>query len=199
VTDGLAPAGSSGTRWGAPARGEPAAFDHRDADAVAEQLGRRPRAVAAVAHRCPCGHPDVLLTHPRLDDGTPFPTTFYATCPRLTAALSALESSGLMQELNRRLAEDPDLAGDYRRAHENYLARRDRLEVVPQLAGISAGGMPERVKCLHVLAAHALGAGPGENPLGDEVLAALPPWWERPCVPSRDPGRDERRPGGSRP
>ena len=54
---------------------------------------------------------------------------------------------------------------------------------MPEIAGISAGGMPDRVKCLHVLVAHALAAGPGVNPLGDEALAALPEWWRNgPCV-----------------
>lgn len=167
--------------WGPPAAGAAARFGPADERAVHEQLGRAPRGVAAVAHRCPCGGPDVVLTRPRLAGGTPFPTLFYATCPRLTAALSTLEASGLMRDLTARLTTDEAAAASYRRAHEAYLARRDALEAVPELAGVSAGGMPTRVKCLHVLAAHALAAGPGENPFGDEVLAALPPWWEHAC------------------
>ncbi len=167
--------------WGPPAAGESARFTPADDRAVHDQLGRAARGVAAVAHRCPCGRPDVLVTRPRLDDGTPFPTLFYATCPRLTAALSTLESTGVMRTMTDRLEADPVLAAAYLRAHEAYLARRDALATVPELTGFSAGGMPDRVKCLHVLAAHALGAGAGENPLGDEVLAALPPWWEHAC------------------
>jgi hypothetical protein len=155
-----------------------------DLDAVHAQLGRVPRGVAAVAHRCPCGHPDVLTTEPRLPDGTPFPTTFYATCPKLTGAISTLESQGVMREMTQRLADDSDLAAGYRAAHEDYLARRDALGAVPEVAGVSAGGMPDRVKCLHVLVAHSLAAGPGVNPLGDEALAMLPPWWANgSCVP----------------
>lgn len=147
------------------------------------QLGRPSRGVHAVAHRCPCGNPDVLTTEPALPDGTPFPTTFYATCPRLTGAISTLESAGMMRDMSARLESDPDLAAAYRAAHEDYLARRAALGEVAQIAGISAGGMPTRVKCLHVLAAHALAAGPGVNPLGDEVIAALDPWWRgEPCV-----------------
>lgn len=146
------------------------------------QLGREPRGVAAVAHRCPCGAPDTVKTHPQLPDGTPFPTTFYLTCPRLTGAISTLETSGMMAEMTQRLADDPELARGYRAAHEDYLRRRAELGDVPQIAGISAGGMPTRVKCLHVLAGHALAVGPGVNPLGDEVLAALSPWWQSaPC------------------
>ncbi|WP_305789910.1 DUF501 domain-containing protein [Symbioplanes lichenis] len=154
-----------------------------DLDIVAEQLGRRPRGTHAVAHRCPCGNPDVVETEPRLDDGTPFPTTFYLTCPRATAACSRLESAGLMREMQERLGTDPELAQRYEKAHEDYLARREALGHVPEIATISAGGMPDRVKCLHVQLGHALAAGPGVNPFGDEVRAAVEPWWEDgPCV-----------------
>jgi hypothetical protein len=156
---------------------------------VADQLGREPRGVVEVSHRCPCGCPDVVRTEPRLADGTPFPTTYYATCPRLTGAISTLESEGMMREMTQRLGSDPDLAVAYTAAHEDYLARRAELGEVPEIAGVSAGGMPTRVKCLHVLVAHALAVGPGVNPLGDEALAALPAWWERGCCRGpADPG-----------
>jgi hypothetical protein len=157
--------------------------DPADLDAVRAQLGRPPRGTAAVAHRCPCGLPDVVTTRPRLDDGTPFPTTFYLTCPRATGAVGTLESQGVMREMTERLRQDDDLAARYRAAHHDYLRRRAALGDVPEIAGVSAGGMPDRVKCLHVLVAHALGAGPGVNPLGDEALGALPAWWGAgPCV-----------------
>lgn len=158
----------------------------RDLHAVAAQLGRPPRGPLAVAHRCPCGLPDVVQTAPRLDDGTAFPTTFYLTCPRAAGAVATLEATGLMREMNRRLAADPDLAAGYRAAHRDYLRRRNVLGEVAEIEGVSAGGMPDRVKCLHALAAHALAAGPGVNPLGDEVvqrLAKQSPWWAGgPCV-----------------
>jgi len=154
-----------------------------DMAAVSAQLGRPARGVRAVAHRCPCGLPDVVETEPRLPDGTPFPTTYYLTCPRATGAVSTLESEGMMRDMSARLGADPDLAAAYAQAHEDYLARRERIAHVPEIAGVSAGGMPSRVKCLHVLVAHALAAGPGVNPLGDEALEALPAWWSAgPCV-----------------
>jgi hypothetical protein len=160
-----------------------------DLVAVGAQLGRPARDVVAVAHRCRCGLPDVVATAPRLSDGTPFPTTFYLTCPRAASAVGTLEAAGLMRELTARLAADADLAARYHAAHEDYLRRRAALGDVPEIAGVSAGGMPERVKCLHVLVAHALAAGPGVNPLGDEALAALPAWWAGgPCVPPAEPG-----------
>ena len=154
-----------------------------DAAAVEAQLGRPPRAAVDVAHRCPCGLPDVVTTRPRLEDGTPFPTLYYLTCPSATSAIGTLEASGLMREMTARLAEDPDLAAAYDAAHTDYLRRRAEIAEVPEIAGTSAGGMPTRVKCLHVLVGHALAAGPGVNPFGDEALALLGEWWRRgPCV-----------------
>jgi hypothetical protein len=163
-------------------------IDPGDEQAIAAQLGRPPRGIHAVGHRCPCGHPDVVSTEPRLADGTPFPTTFYLTCPRAASMIGTLEASGLMREMTERLGEDEELAAGYERAHESYLAARARIAEesgldVPEIAGVSAGGMPARVKCLHVLAGQALAQGAGVNPLGDEVLEALGAWWESgPCV-----------------
>ena len=148
-----------------------------DLAATSRQRGRPLRGVVAVAHRCPCGEPDVVRTAPRLPDGTPFPTSYYATCPRLTGLVSTLESQGVMRAMERRLDADPLLAQGYVRAHEDYLARRAELGLVDEVDGISAGGMPDRVKCLHVLVAHSLARGPGVNPLGDEALGLLPDWW----------------------
>jgi uncharacterized protein len=168
-------------------------IDPHDEATVEAQLGRPPRAIHAVAHRCPCGNPDVVATEPRLPDGTPFPTTFYLTCPRAASAIGTLEASGLMREMTDRLAEDPELAAAYARAHESYLAYREGIGEVPEIAGVSAGGMPDRVKCLHVLAAQSLAGGPGANPLGDEVLDRLGRFWDAgPCVrlePEPEPER----------
>jgi hypothetical protein len=155
-----------------------------DRAVVQAQLGRTPRAVRAVAHRCPCGNPDVVETSPRLPDGSPFPTLYYLTCPRAASAIGTLEASGLMSEMTDRLAADTELAAAYAAAHESYLARREEIGHVDEIDGISAGGMPNRVKCLHVLVGHALAAGPGVNPLGDEALDRLEDWWANgPCVP----------------
>ena len=158
-------------------------IDPADEQAVAAQLGREPRGIHAVGHRCACGLPDVVTTEPRLPDGTPFPTTYYLTCPRAASLIGTLEGSGLMKEMEARLDDDEELAAGYAAAHRAYLADRSALGEVAEIEGVSAGGMPDRVKCLHVLAAHALAAGPGVNPLGDEVLETLGTWWETgPCV-----------------
>lgn len=155
----------------------------RDEAVVRAQLGRPPRDTVAVAHRCPCGNPDVVATAPRLSDGTPFPTFYYLTCPRAAAEIGTLEASGLMRQMTERLSSDPGLAARYAAAHRAYLEARSQHGEVAEIAGISAGGMPSRVKCLHVLVAHALVAGRGVNPLGDEALASLSQWWASgPCV-----------------
>lgn len=148
-------------------------FDPPGEDDVAEvsrQLGRPARGVIGIAARCACGRPVVVATSPRLPDGTPFPTLYYLSHPAATAAVSTLEATGVMAELAAEL-DDPEVAAAYRAAHERYLADRDDILVVPELAGFSAGGMPDRVKCLHALVAHALAAGPGVNPIGDLALA----------------------------
>ncbi|KAB1657941.1 DUF501 domain-containing protein [Pseudoclavibacter chungangensis] len=149
------------------------AFDPAsDADiaVVSAQLGRTARGVVGIGARCRCGNPTVVVTAPRLDDGTPFPTLYYLTHPAATIAMSQLEAAQLMVEMQDRLAEDEELRAAYLAAHERYLAERESIEVVEPIRGISAGGMPTRVKCLHALAAHALAAGPGVNPIGDWAL-----------------------------
>jgi hypothetical protein len=158
-----------------------------DLAVVGLQLGRPPRGVRSVAHRCPCGLPDVVETAPRLPDGTPFPTLYYLTCPRACAAVSRLEAGGLMRLMSERLRADPELKRAHLAAHHDYVARRT---AGARAAGVdplppetpSAGGMPGRVKCLHALAAHEL-AVPGGNVLGREAMATAGPWWQAgPCV-----------------
>ncbi len=144
--------------------------DPIDIERVSAQLGRPARDVVGIAARTASGEPTVVATAPRLSDGTPFPTLYYLSHPGATAAISQLEADGLMRELNERLEEDADLRERYRAAHEAYLADRESIAAVPEIAGISAGGMPNRVKCLHALAGHALAAGPGVNPIGDLAL-----------------------------
>lgn len=154
-----------------------------DRAVVARQLGRAPRAMRAVAHRCGCGLPDVVESAPRLPDGSPFPTLYYLTCPRAAAAVGRLEASGIMREMTARLHADPQLAAAYLRAHQRFLRRRAELGEVAEIADVSAGGMPSRVKCLHALVAHALAEGRGVNPIGDEALDRLPSWADDgPCV-----------------
>ncbi|RFA19844.1 DUF501 domain-containing protein [Subtercola boreus] len=142
-----------------------------DIQTVSNQLGRRARNVLGIAARCVCGAPTVVATAPRLDDGTPFPTLYYLSHPAATAAMSDLEAARIMPELQSLVTCDDGVGDAYRAAHEQYIGDRESIAVVDEIAGISAGGMPVRVKCLHALAAHSLAAGPGVNPIGDEALA----------------------------
>lgn len=155
-------------------------------DVVSRQLGRAARGVVGIAARCVCGNPTVVATAPRLYDGTPFPTFYYLTHPAATAAMSTLEATQVMPELAQLLEDDAEVAAGYRAAHDAYLADRAQFGEVPEIDGISAGGMPTRVKCLHALAGHALAAGPGVNPIGDAALARSS--WSPDRCACADPG-----------
>lgn len=152
---------------------------------VTSQLGRPVRGVVGIAARCACGNPTVVATSPRLPDGSPFPTFYYLTHPGATAAMSELEATHVMVEFQDLLADD-EVADGYRRAHDAYLADRAQFGDVAEIEGISAGGMPVRVKCLHALGGHALAAGPGVNPVGDLALERSR-WSPETCV-CTDPG-----------
>jgi hypothetical protein len=142
----------------------------KDIRIVSAQLGRPARDVIGIPARCVCGAPTVVATAPRLSDGTPFPTFYYLTHPAATVAMSDLEATQVMAEFTEILNADEDMQKQYLVAHEQFIADRESIAVVPELEGISAGGMPVRVKCLHALAGHALAAGPGVNPIGDLAL-----------------------------
>ncbi|MDO5025050.1 MAG: DUF501 domain-containing protein [Trueperella sp.] len=142
-----------------------------DRQIIAAQLGRDPRGLVGIGARCHCGTPAVTITYPRLPDGSPFPTTFYLSLPWLVAEISRIESRGGMVPFNERLAVDAEYAAAHRRAHDSYVARRELLAEVPEVRDRSAGGLPDRVKCLHALAGFALAVGPGICPVGDEALA----------------------------
>lgn len=167
----------------AAARDESRQPTAHDLEVLSRQLGRPVRDVVEIPARCVCGNPLVAATAPRLSNGTPFPTTFYLTHPVITSAVSRLEAAGVMNSMNEQLAGDAGLAAAYRSAHEEYLAaraaigERSGIGAVPEIDGVSAGGMPTRVKCLHVLVGHSLAAGSGVNPLGDQALDMISEWW----------------------
>ncbi|WP_422391479.1 DUF501 domain-containing protein [Arthrobacter sp. N1] len=166
-------------------RDDPRTPSEHDLDVLSRQLGRPVRDVVEIGARCVCGNPLVATTAPRLSNGIPFPTTYYLSHPVVTAAVSRLEAEGVMTEMSERLTADAGLAAGHRKAHAAYLEARNDVGAragtgaVPEIDGVSAGGMPTRVKCLHVLVGHALAAGPGVNPLGDEAIERIAPWWTR--------------------
>jgi hypothetical protein len=146
------------------------ALEHtaEDERVVQAQLGRPVRGRWAVARRCHLGVPMVIENHPRLEDGSPFPTLFWLTCPILIRRCSKLEAEGRMQEISQRLEADPALRQRLATAIARYRELRDSHEVVAD-AGAPPGGSLERVKCLHAHTAHQL-AGP-PNPVGALTLA----------------------------
>lgn len=159
-----------------------------DVEVLTEQLGRHPRGLVGIGARCACGNPAVTITYPRLPDGTPFPTLFYLSLPALVKRISRAESSGQMEAFNERLANDPDYRAAHERAHVSYIERRNLLEDVEHLADRSAGGMPDRVKCLHALAGYALAVGPGVCPAGDDALALV--GWDTAVCHCQDPAEE---------
>lgn len=156
----------------------------KDIAALEEQLGRVPRGVVDIAARCRCGQPTVVMTAPRLEDGSPFPTLFYLTHPQAIYEVSRLEAVSVMAELTEQLSHDEELAAAYQKAHEDYIERRAKLGSPEEIAGVSAGGMPTRVKCLHALLGHSLAVGPGINPIGDLTLERID-WSPETCTCSQ--------------
>lgn len=151
---------------------------------VSEQIGRSPRGAWAVAARCHLGVPMVIENHPRLDDGAPFPTLFWLTCPLLVKHVSRLEGDGGMTVLNERLAADDGLRSRLEGAIERLRARRDEHQRIDD-SGSPPGGDPDRVKCLHVHVAQELAQPP--NPVGALALAGTGwPDCRLPCVSVED-------------
>jgi len=156
---------------------------------VEAQIGRRARGSLAVAARCRYGLPTVVRTAPRLPDGTPFPTLYWLTCPAARVAVGRLEAAGWNARLSERVAAEPALAGAHADAHASYLAQRDALERLPGDPGV--GGLPGRVKCLHVLYAHEVATG--FDPVGRVVRRAVDPVdCPGPCVDAAPGGRAGR-------
>ena len=141
-----------------------------DRAVVERQLGRPPRAFRRVTVRCPFGRPAVTEQAPRDENGDPFPTTFWLTCPQLVAAVSRLEAAGGVERWTRRAGEERALEATLRAA--NAEQRRLRPELPVGIGGASRSGS---LKCLHAHAAFAL-ARPGYE-LGDRILAELSSLW----------------------
>ncbi len=153
-------------------------MDQTDVRIVSAQIGRHPRGTTEVAVRCAYGLPAVVRTEPRLESGEPFPTLYWLTCPAAARAAGRLEAGGFMRTMAERLSSDEAFADRYHAANESYVADRDGV-CEPGASG--AGGMPDRVKCLHALYAHHLVGG--DNPVGAEAAARIEPVdCSGPCV-----------------
>jgi uncharacterized protein len=145
-----------------------------DAEIVARQIGRTPRAFRRVAVRCPFGRPAVTEQAPFDAAGRPFPTQFYVTCPQLVAAISRLEAAGGVERWTEAAAHDERLAASLASAQAEQRRLRPELD-----AGIGGSVRTGSLKCLHAHAAFAL-ARSGYQ-LGEEILAELPEMWPDAC------------------
>ena len=164
--------------------------DH-DAAVAAAQLGRPTRGSISVARRCVYGLPVVIKTSPRLDDGSPFPTLYYLTCPVAVREIGRLEAAGEMRRYQDLLAHDDEMHAEYERAHKRYKAQRDAIEDIGEVQ--TAGGMPGRVKCLHALYAHDRADA---NPIGASVSEQIEPLpCPGRCVVGDQPVRAAGHPG----
>ena len=110
----------------------------------------------------------VIESHPRLDDGSPFPTLYWLTCPVLVRRIGTIEATGWMAQMNERLEHDDDARRRLADSIDRYRARRDQHEVIED-SGAPPGGGPDRVKCAHAHVAHEL--ADGVNPVGSAALA----------------------------
>jgi hypothetical protein len=145
-----------------------------DEEIVERQLGRRPRAFRRVAARCPFGRPAVTEQAPFDEQGRPFPTQYYVTCPHLVAAISRLEAAGGVERWSAAAREDPELAASLAAAQAEQRRLRPELD-----AGIGGSTREGSLKCLHAHAAFAL-ARPGYE-LGERIVAVLPALWPSSC------------------
>lgn len=158
-----------------------------DRDVLAVQIGRPPRADADVVVRCPLGLPVVTRVPPLLEDGTPFPTRYWLSCPAAVRRIGRLESAGGVAAMERRAAGVAVFGERLACSHARYAEERDAL--VPDSAGVrpagGVGGVRTGVKCLHAhYADHAAG---NDNPVGETTA----PWVEpldctEPCVVTVD-------------
>ena len=155
-----------------------------DRSVITAQLGRAPRGAFSVSVRCSYGYPQVIRVHPVID-GKPFPTLYWLTCPFLSREIGHLEAAGWVKQLEARMAEDSELRSAMHKAHQSTCSQRNQLLSPDEKASLAAegtlvglegrgiGGIADwdRLKCLHLHAAHALA---DVNPIGSIVLRALP-------------------------
>lgn len=155
-----------------------------DHTVVASQLGRAPRGAFEVSVRCSHGYPQVIRVHPVVE-GKPFPTLYWLTCPFLTREIGHLEAAGWVKQLEVRMKEQLDLRSSMYEAHQRICEQREQLLSSEEKAALAANGTLvgldgrgiggisnwNRLKCLHLHAAHALA---DDNPIGDIVLHRLP-------------------------
>lgn len=155
-----------------------------DREVVEVQIGRRPRSAVDVVARCHLGLPVVIAVPPYLDDGVPFPTTYWLTCPLASRRIGRLEADGGVKKAERRIAAEPKYAERFHASMSRYEADRDARipDDAPEFRPTGGvGGSRRGVKCLHAhYADHAAG---NDNPVGEETAVSIEPLdCSVPCV-----------------
>ena len=146
-----------------------------DRATIEAQIGRPQRAESEVVARCHLGMPVVVRVPPILDDGTPFPTLYWLTCPLAVSRIGRLEAAGGVKRMEAKADSDSTFAAALEQANSEYAAERDRLVVAgtrPAPEG-GVGGARAGVKCLHAHYAHA--AAGSSNPIGELVAGWIDP------------------------
>lgn len=146
-----------------------------DREVIETQIGRPLRAESEVVARCHLELPVVVRVPPHLDDGTPFPTLYWLTCPLATTRIGRLEGSGGVKRMEAKAAADAGFAAALDRAHASYEDERDGLITAADAPAPSGGvgGAARGVKCLHAHYAHH--AAGGDNPVGALVASWIEP------------------------
>ena len=146
-----------------------------DREVIETQIGRPLRAPSEIVARCHLGLPVVVRVPPHLDDGTPFPTRYWLTCPLAATRIGRLEGAGGVKRMESKAEVDPGFAAALERAHADYAAERnaaiEQTEAPAPTGGV--GGAASGVKCLHAHYAHH--AAGGANPVGELVDAWIGP------------------------
>ena len=137
---------------------------------------------------------------PLLEDGTPFPTRYWLTCPLAVRRIGRVEAAGGVKAAESRLAGDTGAAARYTAAMARYQADRDAELPAdhegPRPSG-GVGGAAAGVKCLH--AHYGDYAAGNDNVVGEWTAPDVEPLdCVEPCVVA-SADRVQRNPDWSEP
>lgn len=144
-----------------------------DKEIVEVQLKRKVRSHIDIRSRCHLGLPVVTFVPPNLDDGTPFPTTYWLTCPLLVQRVSSLEASGMVKVFDEMIQKRGALRNLWKERQKTYEEERKLLEddsthISPE-GGVA--GTSDHIKCLHAHLADYLATG--KNPIGKNIESLI--------------------------
>ena len=97
----------------------------KDKKIVEAQIDRSLRSNVTVSSRCHLNLPAAIKVPPNLDDGTPFPTTYWLTCPMYNKKIGSLESQGLIAELDNEILNNPNLKAEWSKRQISYQQERE--------------------------------------------------------------------------